>query len=155
MLPYPALLAGNGQHRPSDFGADAGGTGDVSILAGKTAIVVEDEGVTQLQVRIALTKAGMKVLGVARTGREGVELALRTRPQVIVMDIKMPGDIDGLEAARQILAEFDTCVVMLTAFNDYYDEAQKAGASGYVMKPVSFTTLIPLVREAVERRHSA
>jgi two-component system, response regulator PdtaR len=127
----------------------------VPSLAGKTAVVVEDEGVTQLQVKKALTRAGMKVLGVAADGAAGVQLALNTRPDVVLMDVKMPGGIDGLEATRQILAAFRTCVIVLTAYDDLREEAKQAGACGYVVKPVTFQTLIPEVKAASDKFYSA
>lgn len=120
----------------------------VPSLAGKTAVVVEDEGVTQLQIRTALTRAGMKVLGSASDGIRGVETALSTRPDVVLMDINMPGEIDGLEATRRILAAIKTCVIVLTAYDQYRDEARAAGAAGYLMKPIISQTLIPEVKAA-------
>ncbi len=151
---YPALLASNGSPEHPTPGTAIDGSAVVPSLAGKTAIVVEDEGVTQLQVRMALTQAGMKVVGVAGSGQEGVELALKTRPKLVVMDVKMPGKIDGLEATRQILAEFDTCVVMLTAYHDLAHNAEEAGACGFVVKPVTFLSLIPQIKIAMERHYA-
>lgn len=119
-----------------------------NILAGRTAIVVEDEGITQLQVRRALEAAGVKVVGVAADGVTAVQLALQERPDLVLMDINMPGNTNGLEATRQILAQFDTCVIVLTAYNDFQPEAITAGASGYITKPVTYQTLIPGIKTA-------
>ncbi len=119
---------------------------DVS-LDGKRIMICEDEGVTQLQLRRALSRAGLDVIGVAINGRQGLEIALRERPDIVLMDIHMP-IMDGLEAARRILETFSVCVVMLTAFSDeeYLEKAQSIGTSGYILKPVTSDTLLPQLR---------
>ena len=124
--------------------------GVVPSLAGKTVVVVEDEAITQLQIRRALTRAGMQVLGFAGTGVDGVETVLRTRPDLVLMDIKMPGDLNGLEATKLILQQLQTCVIVLTAYDEFRDEAMQSGACGYLVKPVSYQTLIPKVKAAFE-----
>ena len=120
-------------------------------LEGKRIVICEDEGVTQLQLRRALTRAGLNVIGVAINGRQGLEIALRERPDIILMDIHMP-IMDGLEAARRILETYSVCVVMLTAFSDeeYLNKAQAIGASGYILKPVTSDTLLPQLRKGYE-----
>jgi len=120
-------------------------------LEGKRIVICEDEGVTQLQLRRALTRAGLNVIGVAINGRQGLELALRERPDIILMDIHMP-IMDGLEAARRILETFSVCVIMLTAFSDeeYIGKAQAIGTSGYILKPVTSDTLLPQLRKGYE-----
>ena len=120
-------------------------------LEGKRIVICEDEGVTQLQLRRALTRAGLNVIGVAINGRQGLEIALRERPDIILMDIHMP-IMDGLEAARRILETYSVCVVMLTAFSDeeYLSKAQAIGTSGYIIKPVTSDTLLPQLRKGYE-----
>src|SRR5688572_21616253 len=88
-----------------------------SVLAGKTVVVVEDEGVTQLQLRHILRKAGLVVVGAAATGEEGIQVVRTMRPDVVLMDISMPGEVDGLSAAEEILRTDRTCLLMLTAYD--------------------------------------
>jgi two-component system, response regulator PdtaR len=113
-------------------------------LRDKRVVIVEDEGITQLQLKRILRSQGMEVVGTAADGQEAVTVVLETRPDVVVMDIKMPG-IDGLEASEQILKEYPVCIVMLTAFSDieYYQKADAIGTSGYIVKPISAETLLP------------
>ena len=129
--------------------------GPITSLAGKTAVVIEDEGITQLQIRKILARAGVKVLGYESNGLAGIATVLATRPDLVLMDINMPGSVDGLEAARQILAAFKTCVVILTAYDDSREEAAQAGASGYVVKPVTQESLLPKLKAACDRFYAA
>ncbi len=123
---------------------------ETTVLAGKRVVIVEDEGITQLQLRKILTREGLNVVGAAMSGSEGVAVILREQPDLVLMDIQMPGAYDGLEAARRILAERSVCIVMLTAFSDerYRDQARQVGACGYVVKPVDKETLLPQLEAA-------
>ncbi len=113
-------------------------------------MIVEDEGVTQLYLRRALTRAGMFVVGVANNGMRGIEVVLRERPDLVLMDIRMPGEIDGLEAARRILAEYRVCMVMLTAYaiEEYQAQAREIGTCGYLLKPISIELLVSVLEQA-------
>jgi response regulator NasT len=125
---------------------------DASVsLTHRRILIVEDEGITQMQLRKILSRAGMIVVGAAFNGPQGVKLALEQRPEIILMDINMPGDFNGLEAARRILSVYSTCVVMLTAYSDYAEEAEAIGASGYVVKPLDAQSLLPQIRAAFQR----
>lgn len=120
-------------------------------FVGKRIVIVEDEGITQMQLGKILKRAGFTVVGAALNGETGVELALQERPDVALMDINMPGAYNGLEAARRILAEYRTCVVMLTAYGDYREEARQIGVCGYIVKPLDEQSLLPQLRAALQR----
>src|ERR1051325_3482922 len=109
----------------------------VIYLKGKRAVIVEDEGITQLQLRRILRSAGMEVVGLAGNGQEGIRVVLEKKPDDVLMDIRMPV-MDGMEAARRILCKYNVCIVALTAFSDeeHWQEAQEIGMCGYVIKPV-------------------
>lgn len=141
-------------HQSSSFPMPAG-TELISALLGKRVIIVEDEGITQMQLRRVLTMAGLKVVGFALSGEEGIAVALRERPDIILMDITMPGDINGIEALRRIRNEFSVCVVMLTAYAEYREEAEEAGSCGYIVKPIDSTTLLPQLAQAFTRWQKA
>jgi YesN/AraC family two-component response regulator len=113
-------------------------------LEGKRVVIVEDEGITQMQLRHILSNAGLVVAGVAGNGKLGAEVVLRERPDLVLMDIRMP-IMDGLEATRHILDVYPVCVVILTAFSDeeYWEEATGMGVCGYLLKPVRADTLLP------------
>jgi YesN/AraC family two-component response regulator len=124
----------------------------VVVLRGKRMVIVEDEGPTQLQLRRILQLEGMEIVGRAANGQEAIGVVLANKPDVVLMDIRMPV-MDGLEASRRILAQYPVCIVMLTAFSDeeYLQEAQKIGTCGYILKPVSAETLVPQLVQALQK----
>jgi two-component system, response regulator PdtaR len=115
----------------------------------KTILVAEDETLIRLDLERLLSAAGFEVCGVARDGVEAVELALERRPDLVLLDVKMPR-LDGVEAARQILAEHPVPIVMLTAYGygELISRAIDAGVAGFVVKPFDETALIEALRSA-------
>jgi two-component system, response regulator PdtaR len=120
-------------------------------LAGKRVVIVEDEGMTQIHLQRMLTHLGLVVAGTARTGAEAVAVVLRERPDVVLMDIKMPGDIDGLEATRQILTQLPVCILVVTAYIEHRSEAEQIGAAGYILKPIHSAALLSNMEAAWEK----
>ncbi len=125
-----------------------------SLLSGKRIVIVEDEGITQLQLSRVLRFEGLEVVGIASDGQEAIELVLATRPDLVLMDIQMPV-MDGLEASERILAQYRVCIVMLTAFSDeeFVERAKGIGTSGYVLKPITAETLLPQLQAAFQKFH--
>lgn len=117
-------------------------------LQGRRAVIVEDEGITQMQIQRLLTRAGVLVVGTAGNGADGVDRVLQQEPDLVLMDIKMPL-MDGMEATRRILARFRTCIVLLTAYLEYEEQARQLGACGYLVKPISSLTLLPQLQQAL------
>lgn len=116
------------------------------------ALVVEDEALIRLDIVETLTEAGIEVIGEAGDGESAIEKANELDPDVIVMDVKMPG-MDGITAAEKILAERTCAVVMLTAFSqrELVERARDAGAMAYVVKPFTPADLIPAIDIAISR----
>lgn len=116
------------------------------------ALICEDEGVTVMQLKKALLRAGFEVVGEAVEGEQGVRLAHETEPDFVVMDLNMPG-LGGIEATRRIMESRPTPIIILTAYSDdkCVDDALEAGACAYLVKPVASEQLIPAVRAAVAR----
>jgi CheY-like chemotaxis protein len=147
-----SLLPGStGRWFAPDDTANGNAVDRTPVLAGKRVVIVEDEGVTQLQLQMILRRTGMLVVGTAATGDEAVGVVLREKPDLVLMDVKMPGEVDGLEATRQILSQYSVCVVMLTAYDEHRDLATEIGASGYVLKPITSQTLVPDIQTALTR----
>lgn len=117
-----------------------------------TVLVADDQALTRGGLRMILeSQADIQVVGEAADGREAVEMARRTTPDVVLMDVRMPG-MDGLEATRKLLAarpaDAGPRVLVLTTFDhdEYVYEALKAGASGFLLKDVQPEQLIKAVR---------
>ena len=115
-------------------------------------IVADDESLVRVDLREALTELGYLVVGEVGDGQSAVNMARELDPDVIVMDIKMPG-IDGIEAARVLTQERIAPVVLLTAYSqkDLIERAKEAGVVGYLVKPFRETDLAPAIELALAR----
>lgn len=124
----------------------------VEPRTGYRALVAEDETLIRLDIVETLEDAGYEVVGQAADGQQAIQLADELEPDLIVMDVKMPG-MDGITAAEQILENRRCAIVMLTAFSqgELVDRARDAGAMAYVVKPFTPADLIPAVEIAVSR----
>ena len=116
-------------------------------------VIAEDEAIIRLDLRETLENAGYMVLADTGRGDEAVELVRKHKPEVVILDVKMPG-MDGIQAAREIATTEDTAVVILTAFSqrELIDEAVDAGALAYLVKPYQQSDLVPAI-EIARRRH--
>ena len=119
---------------------------------GLRAVVAEDETLIRLDLVEVLTGAGYEVVAEAGDGRAAVEAVREHRPDIVVMDVKMPV-MDGIAAAGEIAGERLAPVVMLTAFSqrELVERARTAGAMAYVIKPFTEADLVPAIELAVAR----
>ena len=117
-------------------------------------LIAEDETIIRLDLRALLEGAGFEVCGEARDGEEAVELARAQRPDLAVLDVKMPR-LDGIEAAKRILDERPIPIVMVTAYGEHelVSRAVEAGVFGYLVKPFRETDLLPAI-ETARARHA-
>ena len=115
-------------------------------------VVAEDEALIRMDLVEMLSEEGYVVVGEAGDGEAAVALTSELRPDLVVMDVKMP-KMDGISAAEQIASQRIAPVVMLTAFSqrDLVDRARQAGAMAYVVKPFSKADLVPAIEIARAR----
>jgi AmiR/NasT family two-component response regulator len=115
-------------------------------------LVAEDEALIRLDLAEMLTEEGYEVVGQAGDGQEAVDMAEELRPDLVIMDVKMPRR-DGIDAASEIASKRIAPIVVLTAFSqrDLVERARDAGAMAYLVKPFSITDLIPAIEVAVSR----
>ena len=119
----------------------------------KRQVLAEDEAIIRLDLKETLVDEGYEVVGDTGRGDHAVELVAELDPDVVILDIKMPG-LDGIEAASRIAEAHDAAVVILTAFSqrDLIDRAVEAGALAYLVKPFQRSELVPAV-EVARARH--
>ncbi|MFT6291753.1 MAG: response regulator NasT [Ilumatobacter sp.] len=115
-------------------------------------VIAEDEAIIRMDLRETLEEEGYQVVGETGRGDTVVDLIRETKPDLAILDIKMPGG-DGLEAARTINAERLCGVLMLTAFSqrEVVEEARDAGALAFLVKPFQKSDLIPAIEVAMGR----
>lgn len=130
----------------SDDAAPQEETAAATAGRGLRILLAEDEALIRMDLAEMLTEAGHEIVGQAADGEQAVALAKETEPDLVVMDIKMPG-IDGISAAEQIGKEGLAPVVMLTAFSDknLVERARDAGVMSYVVKPFSAADVLPAI----------
>jgi len=115
-------------------------------------VIAEDEAIIRLDLREMLEEEGYSVVGEAGRGDQAVDLVRTLRPDVVILDVKMPG-MDGIEAAKRISQEAICAVLMLTAFSqrEVVEQARDAGALAYLVKPFQKTDLVPAIELAIAR----
>jgi AmiR/NasT family two-component response regulator len=115
-------------------------------------VLAEDEAVIRLDLHEMLEEEGFEVVGETGRGDEAVALVKEHKPDLAILDIRMPG-MDGLAAAREITADQLAAVLILTAYSqrDLIEEARDAGALAYLVKPFNKRELIPAIEVAIGR----
>jgi AmiR/NasT family two-component response regulator len=118
----------------------------------RRVLVAEDEALIRLDLKEMLEEEGYAVVGEAADGEEAVEMAGRLRPDLVILDVKMP-KLDGISAAERIAGERVAPVVILTAFSqrDLVERAREAGAMAYLVKPFQKKDLVPTIEMATSR----
>ena len=115
-------------------------------------LIAEDEAIIRLDLKEMLEEEGLDVVGEASEGEAAIRLARERNPDLVIMDIKMPG-MDGLAAAEHIVSEGLGAVLILTAFSqrDLVQRAAEAGAMAYLVKPFQKADLMPAIEIALAR----
>jgi signal transduction histidine kinase len=117
-------------------------------------MVVEDEIVLAMNLEELLMSMGYEVVGVAYSGEQAMEMALDLRPELILMDIVLPGELDGIAAAEKIMSEIDISVVFMTDFlnKGFLERAKRLEPSGYILKPFNDAQIEAAIEIALQRR---
>ena len=122
------------------------------MTTGRRILVAEDEALIRLDLVEMLRDAGHEIVGQASNGEQAVELAAEHKPDIVIMDVKMPV-LDGISAAEQIGNAKICPVVMLTAFSqtELVERARDAGVMAYIVKPFTATDVVPAIDIALSR----
>jgi AmiR/NasT family two-component response regulator len=118
----------------------------------RRVVIAEDEALIRMDLAEMLAEEGYDVVGQAADGARAIELAEEQRPDLVILDVKMPV-LDGIAAAERIARDRIAPVVILTAFSqrELVERARDAGAMAYLVKPFSRTDLVPAIEIAVSR----
>lgn len=119
----------------------------------KRIIIIDDEPLTRMDLKEILEDAGYDIVGEASDGFDAVELCRKEKPDLILMDIKMPL-LDGLSASKMIQKEgIAGSIILLTAYSgkEFIEKATKAGVIGYLVKPIDERSLLPAVEVALAK----
>ena len=118
----------------------------------RRVVIAEDEALIRLDLKEMLEEAGYVVVGEAADGQQAVDLTESLRPDLAILDVKMPV-LDGLSAAEQIVDSATAPVIILTAFSqrDLVARAADAGAMAYLVKPFDISDLVPAIEVAIAR----
>jgi two-component system, response regulator PdtaR len=124
----------------------------VTTAAPRRVLIAEDEALIRLDLKEMLEEAGYVVVGEAADGQQAIELAEKLRPDLVILDVKMPG-LDGISAAERIVEAAIAPVIMLTAFSqsELVGRAAEAGAMAYLVKPFDKSDLVPAIEVAISR----
>ena len=127
-------------------------SGSEETVVGRSVVIAEDEAIVRLDLREILEEEGYEVVGETGRGDEAVALVRSHQPDLVILDIKMPG-MDGLAAAREINSERRSSVLILTALSqrDLIEQARDAGALAYLVKPFQKEELLPAIEVALGR----
>jgi len=118
-----------------------------------TIVIADDEPIIRMDISEILTEAGYNVVGEASNGFDAVELCRKFKPELVLMDIKMP-HLDGLKATKLIIDQkLADAVVVLTAYSgsEFIEEAKAAGVTGYIVKPIEERNLLPEIEIAISK----
>lgn len=115
-------------------------------------VIADNESIIRMDLKEMLEEAGNTVVGEAVNGQKAVELAKKYRPDLVIMDVKMP-NMDGITAAKLISAEKLAPVLLLTAFSqkEIVEKAKESGVLAYLVKPVKEANLFPAIEIALSR----
>ena len=122
------------------------------MLMQRRIVIAEDESISRMDLAEMLANLGYLVVGEAGDGRSAVNLARELRPELVIMDIKMP-EMDGISAAKVLTEEKIAPVLLLTAYSDreFVEGSLDAGVMGYIVKPFREAELVPAIELALAR----
>jgi response regulator NasT len=125
---------------------------DITVVEPLRILIAEDEPLIRMDLRRTLENMGHVVIGEAGDGARAVELARETKPDICILDIKMP-EMDGIDAAKVISTEGIAPVLLLTAYSqkDLVERAREAGVFAYLVKPFKEADLMPAIDIAIAR----
>jgi DNA-binding response OmpR family regulator len=123
------------------------------ISSGLRALIVEDETLIAEELRERLSRLGFSIIAAVDSAEEGIAIAIRERPDLVLMDIRLKGEKDGVQAVEEIRRQVDVPIVYLTAYSDEptVDRARETEHDGYILKPFHRGELQSTIEVALQR----
>jgi two-component system, response regulator PdtaR len=121
------------------------------MASGSKVLIVEDEAITANCLRLDLEESGIETLAPVARGEDAIRIALAENPSLILMDIRLAGEMDGIQTAEEIRERQDIPIVFMTGFvtASVREQTSKAGPAGFIEKPVDVDRIIRLYRTIV------
>ena len=116
----------------------------------QSILIVEDEAIIVMLLKHILARAGYDIIGVAETGEKSITLANELNPSLVIMDISLKGEMDGIEAARAIMDNHQIPVIFMSSHTDKatFDRAMSTGPANYIIKPIKDAEVLAAVQTA-------
>jgi len=126
------------------------------ISSGLRALIVEDEVLIAEELRERLSRLGFSVIGAVDSADEGIAIATREAPDLVLMDIRLRGEKDGVQAAQEIREQVDVSIVYVSAHSDLLtvERAKRTDHDGFILKPFHRRELQSVIEVAMLRRHA-
>ena len=133
------------------FAREDSRTGEASTEGQAQILVVEDDFLVAMQIEAALSEAGLALTGTASSGEEAIEMAASVRPALVLMDIRLAGKMDGVDAAVALFREHGIRCIFATAHHDLEVRRRAAAAEplGWLQKPYSMPAMLAAVRQGL------
>lgn len=125
-------------------------------MSGSKILIVEDEAVVSLDITRRLEKMGYEIMGRLASGEEALELIQQDRPDLVLMDINLQGEIDGIETANKLYQDHNIPVIYLTAYagESTLERAKESKPYGYILKPFKERELHATIEIAISRHQT-
>lgn len=152
LAPLPTRPHWSGYSAPAAEGGASGTRSENS----ERILIVEDDLLVASQMEAALTDAGFRIAGTASTGKEALQLARSQSPTLVIMDIRLAGDLDGIETALELFRSHGIRCIFASAYSDQQAQRRAAPADplGWLQKPYTMASLTAKVRAAVSKLRS-
>lgn len=113
-------------------------------------LIVEDESLVARWLHMELSAKGFDVCGLVATGEEAIEIAKQEKPCIILMDINLAGNIDGIDAARSIIDGYDVGIIFMTAYSEkkMMDRIESTQSIGFISKPVEIKYILDIIEDS-------
>jgi DNA-binding response OmpR family regulator len=150
-IPSRGSLSGPSHRLPYSAPSAEGGASGIQPGVGDRILIVEDDLLIASQMEAALAEAGFEIAGAASTGKEALHLAQTESPTLVIMDIRLAGDRDGIDTALELFRSLGVRCIFASAYSDQEARRRAAPAAplGWLQKPYSMSSLTAAVRAAL------